>query len=182
MNTNTLTLQKKTELMIKFIKAHRDYEKGLYDHASYRINDRARGQDLVQDTFMKTWAYLVKNGEVNMMKAFLYRVLNDLIIDEYRKRKTTSLDVLVEKGFEPVDSDSERFVNIIDGRNAARLIGRLPTNYQKVMRMRYMQDLSLAEMSRATGQTKNTLAVKVHRGVEKLRRVYATTSSLSHVS
>lgn len=32
------------------------------------------------------------------MKAFPYHVLNNLIVDEYRKRKTASLDDLLEKG------------------------------------------------------------------------------------
>jgi DNA-directed RNA polymerase specialized sigma24 family protein len=44
--------------------------------------------------------------------------------------------------------------------------------YQKVMRMRYMQDLSLAEMSLVTGQSRNTIAVQLHRGLAKLKLLY----------
>lgn len=106
------------------------------------------------------------------MKAFLYHILNNLIIDEYRKHKTTSLDVLIEKGFEPVSNDSERIFNMLDGKAALLLIQRLPVAYQKVMRMRFVQDLSLQEMSLITGQTKNTIAVQVHRGLAKLRILY----------
>ncbi len=42
--------------------AHTDYAKGLSLHAFYKIRDRAVGQDLVQDAFMKTWIYLVRGG------------------------------------------------------------------------------------------------------------------------
>jgi RNA polymerase sigma-70 factor (ECF subfamily) len=114
----------------------------------------------------------VKGGKVDIMKAFLYHVLNNLIVDEYRKRKTTSLDVLLEKGYEPSVDDSERLLNVLDGKSALFLTQRLPEKYRKVMRMRYMQELSLKEMSLITGQSKNAIAVQLHRGLEKLKLLY----------
>ena len=42
--------------------------------------------------------------------------------------------------------------------------------------MKYVQDLSLEEMSQITGQTKNGIAVKIHRGLEKLKILYNHTS------
>ena len=65
-------------------------------------------------------------------------------------------------------------MNILDGKAALLLIARLPISYQKVMRMKYVQDLSLKEMSLITGQTKNALAVQLHRGLEKLKIIYKT--------
>ena len=130
------------------------------------------GEDLVQDTFTKTWGYLVRGGKIDVMKAFLYHVLNNLIIDEYRKRKTTSLDALFEKGFEPGVDHSERLFNILDGKAALLLIQRLPLKYRRVMKMRYMQNLSLKEIALITGQSKNATAVQVHRGLKKLKQFY----------
>lgn len=155
--------------------AHHDYEKGLNSHAFFKIHDHTIGEDLVQDTFLKTWKYLVKGGKIDTMKAFLYHILNNLIIDEYRKHKTTSLDILIEKGFEPSANDSEHIFNMLDGKTATLLIQRLPVTYQKVMRMRFVQGLSLQEMSLITGQTKNTIAVQIHRGLAKLRLLYNPT-------
>lgn len=124
---------------------------------------------------MKTWSYLVKGGKIDVMKAFLYHVLNNLIVDEYRKHKTTSLDILLEKGYEPSGDSRESIINILDGKKALFLIQRLPKKYQKVMRMRYVQDLSLKEMSLITGQSKNTIAVQLHRGLAKLKLLYTRT-------
>ncbi len=152
--------------------AHHDYERGLNLYSFFKTHDRALGEDLVQDTFMKTWKYLVKGGKIDVMKAFLYHILNNLIVDEYRKNKTVSLDVLAAKGFEPATNGSERLFNILDGKAAILLIKCLPEKYQKVMRMRYMQDLSLKEISLLTGQSKNAIAVQVHRGLEKLKLLY----------
>jgi len=129
-------------------------------------------EDLVQNTFIKTWSYIVKGGKIEIMKAFLYHVLNNLIVDEYRKRKTTSLDALLEKGFEPGNDNSGRLIDMLDGKKALILIQRLPKKYQEVMRMKYSQDLSLEEISLVTGQSKNTIAVQLHRGLAKLKLLY----------
>lgn len=154
-------------------KAHQDYEKGLNSHAFFKVHSHTIGEDLVQDTFLKTWSYLLKGGKIEMMKAFLYHILNNLIVDEYRKRKTTSLDVLLEeKGYEPSADYSERLFNILDGKKAVLLIQRLPIKYREVMRLKYTQGLSLKEMATKIGQTKNTTAVQLHRGLRKLGVLY----------
>ena len=152
--------------------AHHDYEKGLNLYASFKLNDRAMGEDMVQDTFTKTWKYLAKGGKIEVMKAFLYHVLNNLIVDQYRKRKTISLDTLLTKGFEPGVPDPKHLFDVLDGKAAMFLIKSLPVHYQKVMLMRYVQDLSLLEISAITGQSKNAVAVHAHRGLEKLRVLY----------
>lgn len=152
--------------------AHHDHEKALNVHAFFKVHDHAIGQDLVQDTYLKTWKYLVKGGKIDTMKAFLYHILNNLIIDEYRKHKTTSLDAILEKGYEPSVGTTERLFSALDGKAALLLIAKLPPTYRKVMRMRYVQDLSLKEISLITGQSKNTVAVQVHRGVEKMKELY----------
>ena len=155
-----------------FTSAHNEFHKGMHSYASYKVSSSSLSEDLVQDTFIKTWSYLVKGGEITKMKAFLYHVLNGLIIDEYRKKKATSLDVLLEKGFELNEDGSKRLENYFDGKIAIVLIDKLPKAYQKVIHMRYVQDLSLEEMAELTGKTKNTMAVHAHRGIEKLRELY----------
>jgi RNA polymerase sigma-70 factor (ECF subfamily) len=170
-----MTPKQKLKLQDILTKAHNDFDKGLNARAFYKVNNHGVSGDLVQDTFIKTWSYLVKGGKIDTMKAFLYHILNNLIIDQYRKHKTTSLDVLLEKGFEPstdeIDEQEHSF-NILEGKNAFFLIKKLPKTYQKVMRMRYVQDLSLKEISLVTGQSKNSVAVQIHRGLVKLRVSY----------
>lgn len=170
-----MTPTQETERKERLSLAHRDFEKGLNSHAFFKLHDHAIGEDLVQDTFLKTWKYLVKGGEIEIMKAFLYHILNHLIIDQYRKRKTSSLDVLVEKGFEPGIDTTATLFDTLDGKAATLLILKLPLIYQKVMHMRYVQSLSLKEMSSCTGQSQNAVAVQVHRGLAKLKLLYRET-------
>jgi len=168
-----MTLKQEIKLKSILTTAHYDYEKGLNARAFFKVNNHAIGQDLVQDTFTKTWNYLVKVGKIETMKAFLYHILNNLIVDQYRKHKTTSLDSIIEKGFEPVgEDDLKRIYNILDGEKALLLIAHLPKKYQKVMQMRYVQDLTIKEMSLITGQSKNAIAVQAHRGLYILKSLY----------
>lgn len=165
-------LRQKAQRLI-LSSAYREHSTGLASRAFFKTSNRATSEDLVQDTFAKTWRYLVKGGKVEVMKAFLYHILNNLIVDEYRKRKASSLDALVEKGFEPgADDASDKLFNILDGKALLPLILHLPAIYQKVIRMRYIQDLSLKEISLITGRTTNTVAVQVHRGLAKLKVLY----------
>jgi RNA polymerase sigma-70 factor (ECF subfamily) len=152
--------------------AHKEYRKRLQTYAFFKVNDQTISEDLVQDTFLKTWIYLLRGGKIEMMKAFLYHVLNNLIIDEYRKPKLTSLDSLLEKGFDLASNESERIFNVSDGKSALHMILQLPQKYRKIMKMRYIKNFTLKEMSLITGETKNNVAVQTHRGLEKLKVLY----------
>ncbi len=153
--------------------AFRDYKKSMDRYSFSKVHDRERREDMVQETFTKTWVYLVKGGKIDIMRAFLFHALNCVIIDDYRKHKPTSLDVLLEGGFEPASTDdSERLINMLDGKSAYILLNQLPEKYQQVLRMRYSEHLSLTEMALKTGSSRNTLAVQVHRGLEKLKILY----------
>lgn len=171
-----MTKGQEVERQGQLASAHHDYHKSLNAYAFYKLSDSTLGQDLVQDTFVKTWTYLMKKGEIQGMKSFLYHVLNNLIVDEYRKRKkkTVSLDVMLEAGFAPDtgESESKRNQNISDGKGVMLLIEKLPEHYQQVVRMRYEQDLSLREISELLGESENTISVRVHRGMQKLKLLY----------
>jgi RNA polymerase sigma-70 factor, ECF subfamily len=169
-----MTLEERAGHEMMLSSAHRDFESGMNKYSFYKIHDQALGEDLVQDAFLKTWNYLLKGGKIETVKSFLYHILNNLIVDQYRKQKhkTDSLDELIDAGFEPSWSESERQFDIFDGKAASLLINDLPLIYQAIMRMRYIQDLSLEEMSVITGQSKNTIAVKLHRGLGKLKSLY----------
>lgn len=167
-----MTIRPETKRQTVLTLAHRDYAQELNSYSFFKVHNRATSEDLVQDTFIKTWSYLVRGGKIELMRAFLYHILNHLIIDEYRKRKTTSLDIMLEKGYEPSSDRSERLLDVFDGKMAPLLIQHLPVKYQKVMRMKYAQDLSLKEIALITGQSRNTVAVQAHRGLKKLKALY----------
>ncbi len=157
--------------------AHDDYAKALNNHAFFKVNDKKVGEDLVQNTFLKTWSHLIKGGKIDVIKKFLYHVLNNLIIDEYRKRKfkMSSLDDLLEKGIDPTGSYDALLSDDADGKEAIKLINDLPMPHKQVIHMRYVQGFSIKEISAATGDSENVIYVQIHRGIKKLRELYKPT-------
>lgn len=146
-----------------------DFNVKLNRYALAKTHNSTTSDDLVQETFLKAWKFLRRGGTIRTMEAFLYHVLKGLIIDEYRRKKSSSLDLMLESGFEPGIDTRERDSNIFDGATLVNLMRELPLTYQKVLGMRFIEDLSLGEMATRTGQSKNSIAVQIHRGLEKLR-------------
>ncbi len=165
--------QREEEMAPLLAEAYRDYEKSLLAYAYFKVSNRTLSDDLVQETYMRTWRYLMRGAEIVNMRAFLYHTLTCLITDEYRRKKTSSLDDLMEKGFEPAThSASTKMINKIDGKAALRLIPYLPEKYRSILTLRYIKGLSYAEICAKTGLTRNTAGVQVHRGVAKLKKLY----------
>jgi len=164
-----LTNKQKNKERKVLTNANELYSKGLSTYAAFKISDKEKSKDLVQDTFLKTWKYIVKGGKIVIMRAFLYHILNDLIVDEYRKNKPVSLDALIKKGFEPSFDESVQLSNNFDGKIILFLIDRLPFKYQKIIHMRYIEDMSLEEMSQILKQSKNSVSVQINRGLIRLR-------------
>lgn len=174
LNKKTIKLSKTKLDVIRsdMTSAFESYQPGMEKLALYKTNSIEIGHDLVQATFLKTLLFLQKGGKIHIMRSFLNHVLSDLVIDEYRKRKTSSLDILLEKGYELSFDENERLMDVFDGKAVVVLIPLLSKKYQTIIRMRYLQDLSLKEMALLTGQSENTVAVQAHRGVAKLKQIY----------
>ncbi len=166
MSTSIVSSQK------TFSNAYTSYKGDLKRYSYFKVHNEALAEDMVQDTFMRTWTYLVKGQKIESMKAFLYHVLNNLIIDQYRKRKFVSLEALLENGFEPSLDETSRLMNAIDGRKTLLIIDKLPARCKRVVYLHYAKNLSLGEISEITKQSKNTVAVQINRGMKKLRTLY----------
>lgn len=161
----------------RFLKAFEDYGDALFRHASIRINDRERAIDIVHDTFTKVWSYQRAGHQIDSYRSFLYKVLNNLIIDEYRKRKEQSLDALMERdgvdeGSFPELSEStvEALAATIDGQKAFALLTTLPDEYREVIILRFVDGLGPREISDLIEESENVVSVRIHRGLKLLRQ------------
>lgn len=157
--------ENKKEIMAR---AYRDNEQMLLRRSFYKISDRDLADDLVQTTFLKTWEYLLKDKQIDSIRGFLFHVLDRLIIDEYRKKKQISLDSMTESGFQVEFDNSERLFDQLDGKAAILLIPLLEDKYEKVISMRFEEEMTIKEIAEATQQPDNTVVVQIHRGIDKL--------------
>lgn len=154
-------------------KAYFEHSDALFRFCMFKLNDREQAKDLLQETFTRAWQFISQKGKVDNFKAFLYKVMSNLVIDEYRKRKPVdSLETLHEGGFDPPFDDSDRWMDTIDGTQAVELLKQLPKPYCEAVFMRYVQELSLNEIATITGERENTIAVHIHRGLEKLKALF----------
>ncbi len=161
----------------RFLKAFEEYNDALFRHALLRISNREKAVDLVHDTFTKVWSYIRDGYEIDNFRPFLYKVLNNLIIDEYRKRKESSLDALLE--MEGVDEGSfdelsestvETLAATIDGKKAFELLEELPDQYREVILLRFVDQLGPREISELIEESENVISVRIHRGLKLLRQ------------
>jgi RNA polymerase sigma-70 factor, ECF subfamily len=162
----------------RFLKAFEDYSDALFRHASIRVNDKERAIDIVHDTYAKVWAYVRAGHKVDAYRSFLYKVLNNLIIDEYRKRKELSLDALlaeegVDEGSFPelTESSTEALAATIDGKRAFTLLSKLADEYREVIILRFVDGLGPREISELIEESENVVSVRLHRGLKLLRQL-----------
>lgn len=160
----------------RFLKAFDEYSDALFRHAMYRISDRERAIEIVHDTFTKVWSYIRGGHEIDSYKPFLYKVINNLIIDEYRRRKELSLDALLEG--EGVDEGSfpelyeggiEEVTFSLDAEKAHVLIGELPIVYREVLTLRFVDGLGPKEISELIEESENVVSVRIHRALKILK-------------
>ena len=157
----------------QFLKAFDEYADALFRHCFFRVSDRETAKDLVQETFMRAWDSLRLGKEVRDYRAFLYRVVDNLIIDFYRKGKAVSLEGLGDKEKNTLFYD-ERGAHEVgdDARRVLLEIQKLPEEQQKVVTMRDVDELSPKEIAAIVGETENAVSVRIHRGAEKLRKIF----------
>jgi len=161
----------------RFLTAFDEYSDALFRHASMRINDRERAVDIVHDTFAKVWGYVRQGHDVENFRPFLYKVLNNLIIDEYRKKKEQSLDALMEgEGVdegnfdELTESSVESLAATLDGKKAFTVVEKLPEQYKEVIILRFVDGLGPKEISQLIEVSENVISVRLHRGLQMLRQ------------
>ncbi len=153
----------------EFLKAYDLCSDGLFKYALYKTSSREQALDLTQDAFTKVWEYCAKGKEVKNLKAFLYRTLNNLIIDYYRKRKSESLDAMMEDGYDRGYDQREEINQKLMGESLWEHVDSLEEKYKEVITLRYMSDLTIKEISEILSESENNISVKIHRGLEKIK-------------
>ncbi len=164
-----------------FLAAFNNYSDALFRHCFFRLSDRERALELVQDTFLKAWDYIRGGGEVRQFRSFLYRILNNLIIDEYRRKSSSSLDELLEREgasegdyeelYEGSVTDLESKLD--DERSLVLVreaLKELPPSYRQVITLRFVDGFMSKEISRMIGESENVVSVRINRGLNRLRK------------
>lgn len=157
----------------QFLKKYDEFSDVIFRHCFFRLSDRDKAKDATQEVFIRFWKYMAEGKEVVNARAFLYKIANNLIIDEYRKREVVSLDQMQEEvGFD-IGFDEREDIETRDlASRLLVLMKALPPGHREALVMRHVDGLSVKEIARITGETENVISVRIHRAIEKMRTIY----------
>lgn len=155
----------------KFTESYNEYSDAIFRYCFFKISDREKALDFVQETFARTWQYLLAGNEIENMKTFLYTTACHIIIDEYRKKKTVSLDDLIDQGIGPYLEIEEALYTTLDAARVMEHVQKLPESYSSVIIMRYVNDLSIKDIADIINESENVISVRIHRGLIKLKEL-----------
>ncbi len=168
----------------RFVKMYNEHSDSIFRYCFLRVSDRNVAIDLTQDVFMRYWNSLTAGTDVENDKAFLFTIARNCIIDWYRKKKTLSLEGLQEENedteeFAIIDDDAKTVQEFgAEGRFLLTKIKELPPTAQQILYLRYIEDMKIPEIAQVLGIHENAVSVRIHRGLEELRKItgYDTSS------
>lgn len=137
----------------------------LRRYARALAGDRARADDLVQDTLERAWNkfHLWRPG--SDLRAWLFTVMHNVHVNQVRaSRDHASLD----------DEGAEMAVAPVQGagleiRDLERALAQLPAEQREVLLLVALEDLSYAEVASTLGIPIGTVMSRLSRAREKLR-------------
>lgn len=153
-----------------FISAYDSYADAIYRYCYFKVYDRERARELMQETFFKAWEYLQKGKEIENLRAFLYRTAHNLCVNEVLKNKPLSLDEMRENiGYDP--EDHKQVSPEREGEAALMMtkLAGLADNEREVLQLRYVEGLPVKDIADALGEAPNTISVRIHRALARLK-------------
>ncbi len=172
-----------------FARIYDRYVKAIYRFAILKLPTEHDAQDITSEAFLKTWAHIQNGGHIEDIRAFLYKVTRNLIVDTYRKHEPLiSYDETVT--FEGGETSTYKEPKVSDrGRAAATMEARadfgllldqlkkLKDDYRDVLLLRLVDDLSFTVIATILDKSVGNTRVIYHRALKALKEIEDSSSS-----
>lgn len=155
----------------RFEQVYGEHVVGIYRFVYARVGNRPDAEDLTAQVFVRAVEQLDTTREPRQIAAWLYRVAQNAIADHWRafyRLPVVGADH-VAPGWEPADDIAQRPIEP-DDRASARvqaLLGTLPDRYRRVLELRFLQRLSVAETAETMGITSGNAKVLQYRALRR---------------
>lgn len=151
------------------------YEKesdAIFRFVLVKVSDRNQALDITQETFMRLWKSIIGNQNISNYRSFIFTIARNLVIDWYRKKKSFSLDAMIDSDemFDVIDNNNINNLEInFEGKNILEKISTLSEAHQTPIYLRYVEDLSIKEIAEIIGISENATSVRINRGLAELK-------------
>lgn len=155
------------------------YKDKVFQLCYRMLGNRHEAEDMAQEAFIRAYVNIASFNINLKFSTWLYRIATNLCIDRIRKKKpdyyldaeVAGTDGLTMYSQIPANTTSpEDEVESIELQEVIqREITRLPEKYRSVIVLKYIEELSLNEISEILDMPLGTVKTRIHRGREALR-------------
>ncbi|MEK7132096.1 MAG: sigma-70 family RNA polymerase sigma factor [Patescibacteria group bacterium] len=153
-----------------FAEMHKNFAPRIERYLYFKLPRKEDAEDLTSEVFARAWAYL-QIQPIAHPNAFLYRIARNLIADYYRDN--SKVGQATERQLLSVPDSmnlSKQTENRFAVEELLQIIKTLKNEYQEVLRMRFFDDMSVAEIAEALGKTSNNIRVVLFRAKNALNK------------
>ncbi len=168
----------------QFDALYRKYVAQVYAYALYELADHHAAEDATERTFLRALAALPRfhelarpedGPEASTFRVWLFRIAHNVVANERRTRRrkpAASLDAVVGAGLAIADgADLERELVTRDEAAAAlRAVRSLPDDRRRALLLRFVEEMSTAEIAGVLGRSEGAVRVLIHRALGAVAR------------
>jgi RNA polymerase sigma-70 factor (ECF subfamily) len=158
-------------LQTQFLSAFDAYNDAIFRFCALKVSTREVAQDITQEVFMRYWQSLRKGEVLQNERAFLYTIARNLVIDWYRKKKETSLDVIMEAGIDFAGDGPKSITDQAEAQEVLAVIGQLEEDDREVLLLRFVEGFSPKEIAEFRKESANVISVRIHRALKKVQEL-----------
>ena len=146
------------------------YQQKLYWHIRKIVISHDDTDDVLQNTFIKTWKGLANFKEESQLYTWLYRIATNealTFLKQKQKNNTTSIHPIEYQLSKSLESDTFFSGDEIQLK-LQKAILTLPEKQRLVFNMRYYDEMPYEEMSRVLETSEGALKASYHHAVKKI--------------
>jgi RNA polymerase sigma-70 factor, ECF subfamily len=165
------------KLRKEFLKAYDDYADAIYRYCYFRVYSKNIAEDLVQETFMKTWQYLMEHEKIGNIRYFLYKVSRNLIVDLKRKQSRGYMMQNSEYIFDQEDSREPEYIDIADIEKKMLfdevmvILEKISPKQKEIVLLRFVDGLAVKEIAEMFQTNSNNISVKLYKAIKKIKHI-----------
>lgn len=168
--------KKKKQSAFKFLLDH--YWNTVYGYQLKQVKNEHEAEDISIETFAKAFDKIDTYNENYNFSTWLIAISKNIQIDRFRKKKSSvhsqTTDTSKERIQRIPDHSPTAEDELIQEQNLAELLNyikQLKPNYQKVIQLRYFQEMSYNEIAETLDESLNTIKVRLLRARKLLAEI-----------